>query len=262
MNKELEFYKYVGAGNDFVVFESWDGALDLSRQQIIEICDRRFGIGSDGVMILEDHATEDFKMNYFNADGSRGEMCGNGARCLVSFAKLMGRVGSSGTFSADDGVHHYHIIDDVVDVEIRVNGHLEDWRIPAENCGFIDTGVPHLIIPVKDVDAENLDPLGQEMNSHEAHPLGTNVNIIEKMTNAIKVRTWERGVNMETLACGTGAAATAIYAQIKWGLNWPIQISFPGGELEVDQRGNQYWLKGPAELVFKGHLSLSKLHRN
>lgn len=255
----MDFYKYVGAGNDFVIFESWDEELLLSERQIIEICDRRFGIGADGVMILQSHPSADFKMNYYNADGSRGEMCGNGARCLVRFAEFRGRVGSSGIFSADDGVHHFKISEDFVDAEIIVNGHLNDWDVPRNGCGFIDTGVPHLVIPVSDVTLENLDPLGKEMNSHAAHPQGTNTNIVEQLADSLQVRTWERGVNMETLACGTGAAASAIFAHEKWMLEWPIKLSFPGGQLEVDHRGNQYWLKGPAQLVFKGQLSLSNV---
>ena len=261
MSNSVKFYKYVGAGNDFVIFESWNGDLELSDQQIINICDRRFGIGADGVMILQSHHSEDFKMNYYNADGSRGEMCGNGARCLVSFAEFRGRANSSGTFEADDGIHHYRISGSMVDVEIIVNGELSNWNLPTVGCGFIDTGVPHLVIP-GDTSMKDLDSIGSKMNSHPAHPKGTNVNIVEKRSGSIRVRTWERGVNMETLACGTGAAATAIFAHEKWRLEWPINLSFPGGELEVDHRGNQYWLKGPAQLVFEGHLSLSKLHRN
>jgi len=261
MNKNLKFYKYVGAGNDFVIFESWNGEVTLTPQQIRHICDRRFGIGADGVMLLQSHQTADFRMNYYNADGSRGEMCGNGARCLVKFADSQGRANSHGTLFADDGMHHYRMASDAIDVEIIVNGGLLDWPIPRVGCGFIDTGVPHLVIPVEDADAENLDPLGWKMNHHEAHPKGTNVNIVEKLANALKVRTWERGVNMETLACGTGATATAIYAHKKWKLPWPLRLNFPGGELEVDHRGNQYWLKGPAELVFTGRLLLSKLQR-
>ncbi len=261
MNETFEFYKYVGAGNDFIIFESWDEELEFSPEQIVDLCDRRFGIGADGVLILTPDSSADFKMMYYNADGSRGEMCGNGARCLVSFANHMQRVKTSGTFSADDGIHQFKIQDDLVDVEIIVNGELLDWDIPKRGCGFIDTGVPHLIVPSVDSETENLDPLGREMNSHEAHPQGTNVNIVEKLSKFVRVRTWERGVNMETLACGTGAAASAIFAHLKWGFEWPIKLAFPGGDLEVDHRGNQYWLNGPAQLVFKGHLSLSKLHR-
>ncbi len=262
MIKNLDFYKYVGAGNDFVIFESLNGDLILTEQQIQKICDRRFGIGADGVIILQSHGITDFQMNYYNADGSRGEMCGNGARCLVKFAESLGQAKSSGKFIADDGIHQYSISHGEVAVEILVDGQLLDWDIPQSGCGFIDTGVPHLIIPIKDADSENLDPLGREMNSHSAHPHGTNVNIVEKLSASLKVRTWERGVNRETLACGTGAVATAIYARVKWNFQWPIRLSFPGGELEVDHRGNQYWLRGPADLVFKGHLSLSMLNSN
>jgi len=179
VSSAIDFYKYVGAGNDFIIFQGWDGTLELTSRQIVDLCDRRSGIGADGVMILQSHDSSDFKMNYFNADGSRGEMCGNGARCLVSFARLMGRVGSSGTFSADDGIHHFKILDDLIDVEIIVNGELGEWNIPRAGCGFIDTGVPHLIIPESDVSTVTLDPLGWEMNEHEAYPQGTNVNIIE-----------------------------------------------------------------------------------
>ncbi|NQV42869.1 MAG: diaminopimelate epimerase [Candidatus Marinimicrobia bacterium] len=262
MNNSIDFYKYVGAGNDFVIFECWDEDMQISEQQIVNICDRRFGIGADGVMILQSHPTADFKMNYYNADGSRGEMCGNGARCLVRFAELKSRVTCSGTFSADDGIHHFSILEDLVAVEIIVNGELRPWDIPRAGCGFIDTGVPHLVIPVLDAALENLVHLGKEMNAHPAHPQGTNTNLVEKLAESLKVRTWERGVNMETLACGTGAAATAIFANEKWMLEWPIKLLFPGGELEVDHRGNQYWLTGPAQLVFKGHLSLSKFQGN
>ena len=262
MSKTIDFYKYVGAGNDFIIFESWNVDLELSSQQIVELCDRRFGVGADGVMTLQSHGSEDFKMNYYNADGSRGEMCGNGARCLVNFARFMGRVNLSGSFSADDGVHGFQISDELVDVEIIVNGNLQKWAIPRAGCGFIDTGVPHLVVPTGSVATEILDPLGKKMNSDESHPRGTNVNIIEKLAKSVKIRTWERGVNQETLSCGTGAAASAIFAHEKWGFEWPVLLSFPGGDMEVDCRGNQYWLKGPAELVFKGHLSLSKLHRN
>ena len=262
MTSPVKFYKYVGAGNDFVILEDWGGELDLSTSQIKSICDRRFGIGADGVLMLESHPEADFKMKYFNADGSRGEMCGNGARCLVRFADHKQRARTEGAFSADDGLHKYKISEAEIDVEILVGGELKDWDIPREGCGFIDTGVPHLVIPVPDAETFDLEPLGRQMNSHDAHPQGINVNIVEKESGSVKVRTWERGVNMETLACGTGAAASAIFAADKWAFKWPIRLTFPGGILEVDHRGNQYWLKGPAELVFEGHLSLSRLHRN
>jgi diaminopimelate epimerase len=262
MNRTVEFYKYVGAGNDFIILEDWDGNIQLSEGQIVSLCDRRFGIGADGIMLLQSHADANFKMNYYNADGSRGEMCGNGARCLVKFAEFRKKIPPRGSFLADDGIHSYAISEDLVDVEIIVNGDLQDWDTPKTGCGFIDTGVPHLIIPVHDAGSEDLDPLGRKMNALPIHPRGTNVNIVEKVSGSVKVRTWERGVNSETLACGTGATAAAIFAHEKWQLGWPVELSFPGGDLVVDYRGNQYWLKGPAQLVFKGHISLSRLHSN
>ena len=256
----IEFHKYVAAGNDFIIFESWDGSLQLTSEQIVALCDRRFGIGADGVLILTDHDSADFQMHYFNADGSRGEMCGNGARSLVKFAESKGRTNSTGSFAADDGPHKYKIDAKAIDVEIRVNGRLQEWTIPEPGCGFINTGVPHLIIPVSSAQEKDLDPLGKAMNNHAAHPEGINVNLVENAPDMLRVRTWERGVNMETLACGTGATAVAIYAHEKWRANWPIPLSFPGGMLEVDYRGNQYWLKGPAELVFTGRISQSGLY--
>lgn len=256
----IEFYKYVAAGNDFIVFDGWETALDLTSENIIALCDRRFGIGADGILILSEHDSSDFQMHYYNSDGSRGEMCGNGARSLVRFADLMGKARPEGSFYADDGFHQYQVGKHLIDVEIIVNNALQAWEIPNSGCGFIDTGVPHLVIPVEEVSQLELDPLGVRMNKHAAHPHGINTNIVENSEGALKVRTWERGVNKETLACGTGAAATAIYAHEHWRLSWPISLSFKGGSLEVDHRGNQYWLKGPAELVFKGRVSLSSLY--
>ena len=257
-----EFHKYVAAGNDFIIFNNWQRVLDLSREQIINICDRRLGIGADGVLILTPDQQADFQMHYYNADGSRGEMCGNGARSLVKFAISEGQAGVTGIFRADDGLHEYQYEQDQVAVQILVNDSLHPWDIPQPGCGFIDTGVPHLIIPVADLAAEKLDRLGRAMNAHASHPQGTNVNIVNRARARIAVRTWERGVNMETLACGTGATAVAIYANQTWGLDWPIKLSFQGGDLEVELHGNQYWLKGPAELVFHGKIDLSKRYND
>jgi len=253
----IEFHKYVAAGNDFILFESWDNALKLGEEQITAICDRRFGVGADGIIILGSAESADFRMNYFNADGSRGEMCGNGARSLIKYAITKGKAGTTGSFLADDGCHSYRIDNEVVEVEILLQDELHPWTVPSSDCGFINTGVPHLIIPMKDISNQDLDSLGKAMNAHEAHPHGTNVNLLENSVGSLKIRTWERGVNMETLACGTGAAASAIFANEIWGAPWPIALKFTGGELEADYRGNQYWLKGPSELVFIGHISLS-----
>jgi len=262
MTERLTFWKAVGAGNDFVVFDDWSERLSLTGAQIRDICNRRFGVGADGVMLLTPSPDADFRMNYFNADGSRGEMCGNGARCLVRFAAHLGRIGQAGQFVADDGLHAFRIHEHSIEVEIRVSGEVKAWHLPAEGAANINTGVPHLVVPVEGCRGFDLDPLGRRMHAHPDHPQGTNLNIVERTGDGLIVRTWERGVNQETLACGTGAVASALFAEKIWEMDWPVRLSFPGGVLEVDRRGNQYWLKGPAELVFEGQLSLSRFQGN
>ena len=253
----LNFSKYVAAGNDFVIMEDWSQTLDLRSPQIVALCDRRFGVGADGVLLLRPDPDADFRMLYYNADGSRGEMCGNGARSLVHFARSRGKALDQGRFQADDGFHQYSIGPEGIRVEIIVTDALHDWDVPQTGCGFINTGVPHLIVPAQGLQEFDLDSLGKQMNSHPAHPRGTNVNVVERLPQGLQVRTWERGVNTETLACGTGAAAVSIFAHAKWELPWPIELDFKGGRLRVDHRGNQYWLGGPVGLVFTGRIELS-----
>ncbi|MCF7824514.1 MAG: diaminopimelate epimerase [Candidatus Marinimicrobia bacterium] len=255
-----QFHKYVAVGNDFIIFNCWDSYFELDPAQLRSLCDRRFGIGADGVMLLGNAKDHDFRMHYYNADGSRGEMCGNGARALTKYAFTLGNIPSSGTFLADDGPHEYHIKDDQIEVEILVDDVLKEWDLPLPGSACINTGVPHLITVVESVDTVELDALGREMNSHAAHPEGTNLNVIERVRDKILVRTWERGVNMETLACGTGATAASIFANQRWGKSWPIILSFKGGDLRVDFRNDRYWLSGNAELVFIGQITLSKIH--
>ena len=255
MITNLKFHKYVAAGNDFVILDNWEQDLTLQHQQIVSLCDRRFGIGADGVLQLSPAEEADFTMTYFNADGSRGEMCGNGARALIKFALDQERISGSGTFSADDGLHEFTIDGDRISVEIRVPDEFHDWATPKAGCGFINTGVPHLIVPTADVHEEDLISLGNKMNSHPDHPEGINTNIVSRLGGLLEVRTWERGVNNETLACGTGATAVAIYAVQKWSLNWPVRLQFKGGILEVDFHDNRYWLTGSTALVFAGHIA-------
>ncbi len=263
MNPEkLNFQKYVAAGNDFIMIDNWDASLALRENQIIALCDRRFGVGADGILMLGKDSSTDFRMHYYNADGSRGEMCGNGARSLVKFAASLDKAGNTGTFLADDGIHGYAIQGGSVEVEILVNDHMHPVDVPQKGCGFINTGVPHVVVPVKDVDQQDLDPLGHSMNDHPSYPEGTNVNLVADLDQDFKVRTWERGVNMETLACGTGATAVALFAHKNWSKPWPISLAFPGGVLTVDHRANRYWLRGPAGLVFEAQISLSKIQRN
>ena len=251
----LNFHKYVAAGNDFVILDNIDDSIDLQHADIVQICDRRFGVGADGILLFSPAEEADFTMTYFNADGSRGEMCGNGARALVRFAADQGRISASGAFVADDGLHGFEIRDDRISVEIRVPGDLQEWSTPRSGCGFINTGVPHLVIPVEDTHAENLMTLGVQMNEHAAHPQGTNTNLVSRQGDILDVRTWERGVNTETLACGTGATAVAIFSRERWAMEWPVRLQFKGGFLEVDFRENRYWLTGSTALVFAGQFA-------
>jgi diaminopimelate epimerase len=254
----LNFSKYSAAGNDFILIDDWAAQLSLGTDQIVRLCHRRFGIGADGVLVLRPAETADFQMNYYNADGSRGEMCGNGARSIVHFAHHLAHAGVKGTFDADDGIHHFVINDQGIQVEIRVPGTLQDWNLPGPGCGQINTGVPHLVVPDEHIMELDLDSLGQRMNAHSEHPEGTNVNVISRRGDRqIQIRTWERGVNQETLACGTGATAAAIFVHEKWKDPWPIELVFQGGTLSVDKTGNQYWLGGPVELVFAGQAVLA-----
>lgn len=258
----IHFHKYVAAGNDFIIFDCWAGLFDPGVEQIQALCDRRFGIGADGILLLSQSEDNDFRMNYFNADGSRGEMCGNGARALVKFAQDQQHIASSGTFLADDGRHQYRIENNRIEVEILVSDKLKNWELPEINSGFINTGVPHIVCPVQNVARVDLDTVGKNMNAHSAHPQGTNLNIVDRTNNTFSVRTWERGVNMETLACGTGATAVSVYINENWGEPWPIAMTFKGGVLAVDFRRNRYWLAGDTELVFVGHIASSKIQSN
>lgn len=255
----IQFHKYVAAGNDFVIFNAWDRSFEIESDVIKTLCDRRFGIGADGVMLLGRASDHDFQMHYYNADGSRGQMCGNGARSLVKYAYSLDKIPAMGSFLADDGAHMYQIENDRVEVEILVNDKLREWDLPYSGSGIINTGVPHLVAPVEKIDNDSLDTLGRQMNSHPAHPEGTNLNIISRVSEKLFVRTWERGVNRETLACGTGAVAASIYVHEKWHHDWPIVLSFKGGDLGVDFRHKQFWLSGAAELVFVGQIALSKV---
>jgi len=256
----MQFHKYVASGNDFIIFNCWETMLDLTAGQIKELCDRHTGVGADGVLLLSQAQDHHFRMNYYNADGSRGEMCGNGARTLVHYAFSLNKIPASGTFLADDGSHLYSLDHNKVEVEILVDDQLKEWDLPAPNCGFINTGVPHIIMPVDDAVSVDLDMLGKAMNAHPAHPRGSNLNIVERGVESIRVRTWERGVNTETLACGTGATAVGIYANEVWAEQWPILLSFRGGDLGIDFRRNHYWLSGDTKLVFIGHIKLSIAH--
>ncbi len=216
------FYKYQGAGNDFLIADNRDGAISVTPEQIASICDRRYGVGADGMMLLESSDAYDFRMVYYNSDGSGGMMCGNGGRCIVAFASDMG-IGHF-DFEAADGFHTAQIIKSEGQVkivrlkmrdvsEICRHSVLQGVLVPSEGY-FLDTGTRHYVRFVNDLDNYDIVSEGRDIryNAVELQPIGANVNFVEPCDKGIKVRTYEKGVEDETYACGTGIVASCIAA--------------------------------------------------
>lgn len=251
-----QFYKYQGAGNDFVVIDNRDGIFDGTNNKLIEfLCHRRFGVGADGLMTLEASDESDFGMTYYNSDGFEASMCGNGGRCIVAFAKKLGLIKNEANFLAADGPHQAFIDDDLVNLQM-----IDVDKIETEADGyFLNTGVPHLVHFVEDLHVVDVDIEGRQLRyDARFQPEGTNVNFVRQEGNKLTVYTYERGVESETLACGTGITAAALSAAYRTGKEeGKYFIQAKGGELEVqlkNQNGRftNVWLKGPAEMVYKG----------
>ncbi len=258
---ELVFYKYQGAGNDFILIDNRTLSFPKKSIAIInKLCDRRFGIGADGLILLENANSSDFKMVYFNADGKESSMCGNGGRCIVAFAKKLGIITKDTRFEAIDGMHFASIINDTVSLQM-IDINTINYK---KEYSFLDTGSPHHVTFLKDISSIDVKSKGAKIRYGKPYlEEGTNVNFAEQIANdTFKVRTYERGVEDETLACGTGVTAVAIAANnanITTANN--IKIEVLGGNLEVsfEKEGTQYknvFLKGPAQFVFKGKITI------
>ncbi|MBK3516410.1 diaminopimelate epimerase [Carboxylicivirga marina] len=258
----IDFYKYQGTGNDFVIIDNRNNQFNGDDVSLINhLCDRHFGIGGDGLMLLESHPELDFTMRYFNSDGREASMCGNGGRCIAAFAVHMNVVKSPESFSfmAVDGEHHATYNDGIVNLKmISVN----DIK-KADNYTFMNTGSPHHVCFINDVDDVNVVQEGKEIRYSELYaPDGTNVNFVQfDSENQIKVRTYERGVEDETFACGTGVVASAISAHLLKPEYTHFKVDVLGGKLEVTMKPNEIgfddvWLKGPATFVFKGKIEI------
>ena len=257
----IPFYKYQGTGNDFVIIDNRHYLVNKNdTKRIARLCDRKFGIGADGLMFLEESkdAEFDFKMVYFNADGREGSMCGNGGRCLVAFAKFLGIIEKTTKFIAVDGAHTASIKDDIVALAMNDIQKIENHGTHY----FLDTGSPHHVMLVKNL--TNYDVIGDGRKIRNAAPYfhqGSNVNFVEKESeDSFSVRTYERGVEDETLSCGTGvtAVALAMHADQKT-MNDQITINTRGGTLKVTfkktEKGyEQIYLIGSAQQVFKGEV--------
>ncbi len=257
----IEFCKFHGAGNDFILIDNRDPNITkLKTEQIKYLCDRNFGIGADGLMLLKNHEKYDFEMDYFNSDGSRGEMCGNGARCIIAFAKKLGIIKTCTNFIAGDGTHEA-IIDNTGEIKLKM---VDVHKIENKSGNyFVNTGVPHHVIFDNDIAVLNVNKIGREIRYSEEYKIkGTNVNFVQPINNGIKIRTYERGVENETLACGTGAVASAISYYIKYKPDsQSINVKVLGGKLKVSfvENNNKFtkvYLTGPAKFVFEGQIDI------
>jgi diaminopimelate epimerase len=251
---KLHFYKYHGAGNDFIIINNLKKEITLSQEQIKFLCDRHFGIGADGFMELLPSENYDFAMKYYNADGAEGTMCGNGGRCIVAFASMQNIIKTTTTFEAIDGIHKatLHSRDDI---ELKMND-VNNYEI-RKNKFIVDTGSPHIVIFTKEIDNIDVYNEGRKIRYSKEFPQGINVNFAEIKDEKIFMRTYERGVENETLACGTGTVATAIAANILHKVEPPVNITARGGNLSVsfrkiENKFTDIWLRGPAKFVFEG----------
>jgi len=254
----IEFYKYQGTGNDFIMIDDREKEFDLTDNDLIAaLCERRMGIGADGLILLREHDTLDFEMIYFNADGKESSMCGNGGRCIIAFAQMLEMIGNETTFMAIDGEHKGRLMDDGIYLQMQ-----DVKKIEGVGDGLVlNTGSPHYIEMVDELDYIDVNKQGSKIrNSVPFKKDGINVNFVLD-ANELQVRTYERGVEAETLSCGTGVVATAIamhYANcIQETL---VNLKTKGGELTVsfEEFNGGYrniWLSGEASMVFAGEFA-------
>jgi diaminopimelate epimerase len=257
----LEFYKYQGTGNDFVIIDDRRESFKNDTKLINRLCDRKYGIGADGLILLREPENEgdNFKMLYFNADGNESSMCGNGARCAVSFARFLGIAGENPVFSTSDGKHKAKI--DTASGLV----HLKMKNVPEikkdGEAYFVDTGSPHHVLFVENLAEMDVKTEGAKIRNNETYKdKGVNVNFVEVDGNILSIRTYERGVEDETLSCGTGVTAAALVAHFaKKNHSEKTVVKTPGGKLLVEFKPDieeyyDIWLTGPAEQVFKGEI--------
>jgi diaminopimelate epimerase len=266
----LRFTKMNGAGNDFVLIDNRAGEVNLTPQEIARICDRHRGVGADGILLLEPARNgADFRMRYYNRDGGEAEMCGNGARCFARFVERETGAHDSISFETPAGVIGAQLRGDIVRLtmseprderfDLKVSAGDRSWR-----GHFINSGVPHVVVPVSSVEKVDVNADGAVIRQHPMFaPAGANVNFLEKRgALSIAIRTYERGVENETLACGTGVVASALVFAATEKTNGPITVRVRGGsDLSVDfqREGNRFHnvtLTGPAEFVFEGTIEI------
>lgn len=262
----LKFTKMNGAGNDFVLADNRDGALELTGPQIVRICDRHRGVGADGVLLVEPARNgADFRMRYYNSDGGEAEMCGNGARCFARFAGRLGGEPDEVRFETIAGMITGRCRDGVVELQMSEPRDLRlNEQVETSTVHRIDTGVPHAVLFVDNLEKVDVAKSGALLRYHQHFaPRGTNVNFAQKLdAQTIAIRTYERGVEAETLACGTGVVASALVFHSLSGAASPVQVRVRGGDLLAvgfRKKGDGFsavTLTGPAEFVFDGEIDL------
>lgn len=256
---QITFHKYQGTGNDFVMIDDRKELFPTDNAQVIGyLCDRKMGVGADGVILIQNHPTLDFRMIYYNPDGSKS-LCGNGSRCAIAFAQALGIIQDKTIFETTDGIHDAFIEGDIFHFHLHDVEKIDDI---TDSEAFINTGSPHHVQFVDDVNEVDIIPQGSSIRYSEKYaPAGTNVNFVELVSDAIKVRTYERGVEGETLSCGTGVTACAIAASFK-NYDSPVQVETKGGNLTVSftktdsGKYENIYLAGPAKKVFEGTIEV------
>lgn len=267
---EINFYKYHGTGNDFILIDNRMQQFLPSQPGIALLCKRHTGIGADGMILLEGSQRADFSMHYFNADGREATLCGNGGRCITAFAASLGLIENKTVFEATDGLHYAELTGSTYGQQLV--------RLKMNNTGnireimggkWIDTGSPHLVIFSDNVAEVDVFTEGRTIRYNKVFsPDGVNVNFVEAEADGTFVRTYERGVENETLSCGTGAVASAlVLASDRKNMESPVNIKTKGGLLKVwfekTKKGfENIWLEGPVAFVYEGKVDLTYKQQN
>lgn len=265
----IEFYKLSGSGNDFIFIDNMDGALQVGDLASFAktLCERKVSVGADGLIVLEPSATVDFRWRFFNADGSEAEMCGNGGRCAARFAFFKGIAGERMSFETIAGIIDAEVNGDVAKIHLTSPHSLvTDDQIKAGGSNIavhsINTGVPHVVHFIENIEQFDVFNIGREIRRHEHYfPAGANANFVFVVDDhTLRVRTYERGVEDETLACGTGCVASALIAARKGFVQSPVDVHVKSGEIlkiYFKQTSNGFtdvYLEGKATVVYQGNL--------
>jgi len=259
----ISFEKYHGTGNDFIMVDIRNHAIPEDADRIARLCHRRYGVGADGLIMLGRSESYDFSMRYFNADGREGSMCGNGGRCITAFAHQLGFILNETAFEAIDGPHKASILSHS-DNNYQVRLQMADVKISAWTGDeiFLDTGSPHLVKQCRNINDIDINKLGKQIrNEKRFSPEGTNVNFIEEKDGKLFIRTYERGVEAETLSCGTGVTASALAWALRKQIPGPVSLQTMGGTLlvhfsQLTDIFTDIYLEGPAIRSFSGDIEI------